>query len=77
MPRKSGSKMEGRFTVSGPYEDERSASSVGAGISLAQTLATRHRKITEELTYYVRELGGALRATVTKTADGVVLTRST
>lgn len=78
MPRSSRRhSQEGRFTVSGPFEEDHPAPSVGAGISCAQTFASRHHKVNDELTYYVRDLTGRLFAMVTKRLDGVIVTTPT
>jgi len=65
---------EGRYVVSGPYEEDHPAPNIGAGMSCAQTFATRHRDVRDELTYYVRDVTGLLFAMVTKREDGVILT---
>jgi hypothetical protein len=67
-------RAEGRFTVSGPLEDDHAAPTFGAGVSCAQTLANRRRHDEGEFTYYVRGLLGELFAQVTKRADGVITT---
>jgi hypothetical protein len=63
----------GAFTVSGPFEQEHPVPNIGAGISCAQTFASRHRKQASELTYYVRSLTGEAKAMVTL-SDGVIFT---
>jgi hypothetical protein len=67
------SKPNGVFTVSGPYEQDHPVPNVGAGISVAQTFASKHRKDAETLTYRVTHLDGTLLAVV-KLLDGVVYT---
>ena len=68
-------KPSGSFTVSGPFEEGHPVPSVGAGISVAQTFASRHRKDASELTYYVRTIMGDARAMVTL-SHGVIYTAS-
>jgi hypothetical protein len=68
-------KLDGRYTVSGPFEQDHPVPSVGAGVSVAQTFASRNRKKASELTYYVRTLTGDARAMVTL-SDGVIHTAS-
>lgn len=71
------SKPSGAFTVSGPFEADHPVPNVGAGISCAQTFASRHRDKEGELTYYVRDLSGlSLLATVTREEDGSITTRA-
>lgn len=67
-------RAEGRYTVSGYGHEDHPAPNVGAGISCAQDFARVDRNVSEERTYYVRDLGGILYAMVTKREDGVVLT---
>lgn len=67
-------RASGAYTVSGP-SGERAASTVGQGISLAQTLATRYRRTEGVLSWYVRDLlQGVTYATITKEADGTITT---
>lgn len=66
----------GRYTVTGPHEDEKAVPSVGAGISLAQTFASRQRAREGVLSYYVRDFDGATLARVTKEEDGTITTRA-
>ena len=70
------SKPEGKYTVTGPFEQDHPVPNVGAGISCAQTFCTRHRKQAESLTYYVRSLTGDLLAMVTLNEEGVIETRA-
>jgi len=66
----------GRYIVTGPFVNDTRVISVGAGVSLAQNHATKHRRKEGTLTYYVRDiLGVTTYATVTKGADGIILTR--
>lgn len=68
-------KQEGSYIVTGPQEPEKRYLSVGAGISCAQTYATRRRKEAGSFTYYVRDvLGTTTYATVTKEEDGTINT---
>ena len=67
------SKPSGSFTVSGPFEQDHPVPNVGAGISCAQTFASRNRKKASYLTYYVRSLTGEALAMVTL-SDGVIYT---
>lgn len=71
MSARRNNTMQGRYSVTGP-EGEFSAPSVGAGISLAQTLASRRG---EEHSYYVRDFGGEIAARIDR-EDGVILTWS-
>lgn len=64
----------GRFIVSGHGHEDHPAPSVGAGISCAQDFARIDRHVSEERTYYVRDLAGLLFAMVTKDIDGIVHT---
>lgn len=69
-------RQEGSYIVTGPQERERRAVSVGMGVSIAQTYATRRRKEVGSFTYYVRDVFGTTTyATVTKEADGTIQTR--
>lgn len=75
--RKSNSSRKGlggRFTVTGPFEEEQSVPNVGAGLSLAQNLATKHRNDAATLTYYVRAFDGTMLAKIEKTEAGEILT---
>jgi hypothetical protein len=67
------SKPSGVFTVSGPFEQPYPVPNVGAGISLAQNFASKHRTQAETLTYRVTHLDGTLLAVV-KLLDGVIYT---
>ena len=68
-------KQEGRYTVTGPHEEDHAVPTIGAGISCAQSFASKHRRAEGEITYYVRDLvGGVLYATITKGADGSITT---
>lgn len=64
-----------RFTVSGPGEQDHGAPSLGAGISVAQTFACRHRRDVGDVSFYVREAGDVARAVVTKTEAGPIVTQ--
>lgn len=66
----------GRYTVTGPHEEDHPVPSVGAGISVAQTLATRQRARDDVLSYYVRDFDGTTLAMVTKEEDGSITTRA-
>lgn len=63
----------GKYTITGPFEPDHPAPTVGAGIVGAQTFCTRHRRKAEDLTYYVRTLTGEVVAKVW-TENGVTLT---
>lgn len=63
-----------RFVVTGPGEEDHPVPSVGAGLSCAQTFATRQRKRPDEVTFYVRDALGILCAMITKREDGVIAT---
>lgn len=63
----------GSFTVTGPFEADHPVPNVGAGISCAQTFATRNRSKADEITYYVRDVRGDAHARITL-QDGVILT---
>jgi hypothetical protein len=73
----SSSKPSGRYTVTGPHEEDHPVPNLGAGLSCAQTFASRHRKLAagDELTYYIRDLASdEVLARVTKELDGSVTT---
>jgi hypothetical protein len=63
---------EGKFTISGPLEDDHPAPSLGAAMSGALTFANRHRREEGEFTYYVRDLVGTAYARATKHENGVI-----
>ena len=67
------SKPSGSYTVTGPYEDDHPVPNIGAGVSCAQTFASRHRKHGDPLTYYVRSLTGEAKAMVVL-SDGTIYT---
>lgn len=72
---KRSKKPTGAYTVTGPYEKDHAVPTVGAGISVAQTLASRYRRSEGVLTWYVRDLlRNTTYATVTKTEGGVIET---
>jgi hypothetical protein len=63
-------KPDGRYTVSGPLEEDKPVPNVGAGISVAQMFACRRLELDgEEFSYYVRDLLGTAHARVTKRGD--------
>jgi hypothetical protein len=68
----SRKRAEGRYTVSGPLEDDHAVPNVGAGVSCAQTFANHRRHDEGEFTYYVRGLLGECFAWVTKRKNGVI-----
>jgi hypothetical protein len=68
-------RLAGRFTVTGPFEEDHPVPSVGAGISCAQTFCSRNRKRADVLTYYVRTLTGEAKAMV-MLSDGTIYTAS-
>jgi len=70
------SKPTGRYMVTGPHEADHPVPSVGAGISLAQNMATRQRARDDVLSYYVRDFDGTTLAMVTKEGDGSITTRA-
>lgn len=66
-----------RFTVTGGGEPEHGAPSLGAGISVAQDFARRHRYDAGEVSFYVRDGDAVGFAIVTKTAVGSIETELT
>lgn len=66
------SRLSGIYTVTGPYEEPHPVPSVGAGISVAQSFASKHRKL-GDATWYVRKIDNTLLALVTL-QDGVIHT---
>lgn len=70
---KRSKRPSGVFTVSGPYEQPHAVPNVGAGISVAQSFASKHRKRAASLVYRVTHLDGTLLAVV-KLLDGVIYT---
>lgn len=66
----------GRYMVTGPHEADHPVPSVGAGISVAQTLASRQKAREGVLSYYVRDFDGTTLAMVTKEEDGTITTRA-
>jgi hypothetical protein len=68
-------RQEGPYVVIGPAGEKR-ALSVSHGLSVAQDLATRHRKEEGVFTYEITDLlGTTVYATVTKEENGAILTR--
>lgn len=63
---------EGKFTISGPLEEDHPAPTIGAAMSGALTLANRRRRDDGEFTYYVRDLAGRAYARATKHENGVI-----
>lgn len=68
-------KRLGRYSVTGPDID-RTANSVGSGISLAQTLAGREPRESKEVTVYVRDeiTDGGVIARIERRKDGTIET---
>ena len=68
--RRASTKTTGRFVVTAPGEPEKLMPSVGAGLSLASTYASR---ATGPMTAYVREITGRPVGMAERDADGNIL----